>query len=630
MPNSAGQNDHRKTVGEWLSHPYTWRIPVYQRHYAWDPDDKSGPTRLFWEILAEQALKRLQGREIAPHYFGAILVENKTGNLPSIYQYDVVDGQQRLTTINVAMFAIIGIASQLQYRSEVQSNLAKYIYNDFSSAPPSQQKLVPTNFDKTQFGNLLSRAFDVSQPYRDDSNQARKSKVVHACHFFTEEFNQFINKNSPTDEMAGINALIDSIIHGFELVLIELRETDEAQKVFESLNNTATLLTTFDLIRNDIFYRADKERPELDVELFQSSTWQQFEEPFWGEETPWKRSDKDKHIEAYVPRMLMAKTNKLVALNRNDTFKAYKDFAKDEAKSGLGVRDEITTISEHVEIYKYLVGKITQNPVAADFSFGCFAFNVWENMDWYPVIFTIATCDAPIAEKQNMIHLLESHIIRRSVCSLTNSAYNKQAPVVCAALGNKPSYAKLKDFLKGADESSSTRKFPSNEDILTACTNERFYRNTLQRYIFDRIVEHTTTGLNERRDTSGLNIDHIMPQAWRGKAGWQQVAKQFNEGEIDHKIHTIGNLTPMSKERNSKKSNRAWIDSMGFNPVGSELSQDEQKKYARYWLQECDLKLTRELAKKDEWDLDAIDARSRKLSGLICEIWPENIVGDVG
>ena len=56
-----------------------------------------------------------------------------------------------------------------------------------------------------------------------------------------------------------IDALIDTITNGFDLVLIQLKQTDEAQKVFESLNNTARPLTTFDLIRNNIFYRADKE-----------------------------------------------------------------------------------------------------------------------------------------------------------------------------------------------------------------------------------------------------------------------------------------------------------------------------------------------------------------------------------
>ena len=246
-------NDHRKTVGEWLSMPREWRIPVYQRHYAWSPEETFGPTQLFWEIVEEQVSKRLKKKTVDPHYFGAILVEDKSDVREGIQKYDVVDGQQRLTTINVAMFALIGVAGQFDYRTEVQNKLASYIFNG-SSPKNRQQKLVPTNFDQTQFGNLLSFAYDKSRPeYQDDSEQAKKSKVVQACNFFSEEFKEFIDRESSTDATVTIDALIDTISHGFDLVLIQLKQTDEAQKVFESLNNTARPLTTFDLIRNNIF-----------------------------------------------------------------------------------------------------------------------------------------------------------------------------------------------------------------------------------------------------------------------------------------------------------------------------------------------------------------------------------------
>lgn len=607
MPTSENQNGHRKTVGQWLLKPYEWRIPVYQRHYAWSPLEEFGPTQLFWEIVEEQADKRLSKKKVDPHYFGAILVKNKTVDLESTQKYDVVDGQQRLTTINVAIFSIIGIASQLGYREEVQGSLAKYIFNDPSQDSQKQPKLVPTNFDRTQFGNLRSGAFDVSQVYKDDSEQAKKSKVVEACHFFSESFKTFVDKN-PTNEMAAINALIDTIVDGFELVLIALNKTDEAQKVFESLNNTARPLTTFDLIRNDIFYRADKALPGSDERLFNSPEWQQFENVFW-EETP-GRSDKTTHVEAYISRMLMTKRKQVLLLNRNAIFKEYKSFAKDESKKGLGVSDEIKTISEYVNIYKYLVGTSTQNPLMPDFKFGYFMFKICKSMDFYPAIFTISNCDTSAAEKQRMIYLLESYVIRRTICKLPSADYNKQAPRICEALGNEPNYEKLHAFLNGS-HASETREFPSDQRVLSACLNSNFYtKNKLKKYIFDSIVDHTTDEkYDEKRDTRGLTIDHIMPQKWRDKDEWIKMRNGFEDEDIEIKIHTIGNLTPMSMGLNSAKSNHGWDGPKG----------------AKAHLAKCDLKMTRMLADKDKWDIDDINERNKDLAGMLCKIWLSDI-----
>lgn len=602
-------NDHRKTIGEWLSKPYEWRIPVYQRHYAWNPEDEFGPIHLFWKIVKDQATVRLDKKKVPPHYFGAILVESKPVVLQSTQKYDVVDGQQRLTTINVAMFAIIGIASQLGHKEEVQNLLAKYIFNDPLPTARKQPKLMPTNFDEAQFRNLLSTAFDVSPSHKDDSEQSQKSKVVQVCNFFKEEFKEFVKKKRSTDEdeMDVINALIDTMVLGFDLVLIQLEKTDEAQKVFESLNNTAKPLTTFDLIRNDIFYRADKEERGLDVELFHSPGWQQFEGTFW-EETP-GRSNKNSHVESYIARMLMAKKKRSLLLNRDAIFMEYKKFAEDEENKGLGVRAEIETLSEYRDTYKYLVGKEKTNPLGADFKFDYFMYAICKNMYFYPAIFTIANCDASVVEKQRMVSLLESYIIRRYICGLTSENYNIQGARICEALGAKPSYAKLDEFLKGAPD-SATRTFPINNEVTHACQNHNFYKHKIKQYIFDRIVDYSTDdNYDEKRDTQKLTIDHIVPQGWREKNGWKTALKEFKEDVIDIKINTIGNLTLMSRGLNSAKSNRGWDDANG----------------AKDHLKECDLKMTRKLADKNKWDIDDINERNEELAGIICKIWLQDI-----
>lgn len=617
--NSVNPSDHRRSVRQWLSQKYEWRIPVYQRHYAWNPHTDFGPTQLFWETVEEQAKHRLRNLKIDPHYFGAIIIENKTEDLASVHKYDVVDGQQRLTTLSLALFAIIGIVSQFSSREKIQDNLAPLIFNDSARGERKFPKLIPTNFDRTQFRNILSFSYDASAPKNQDhSKQAKESKVWQAFKFLGDQFEQFIAGNAISDDkMRAVNALVETILDGFELVLIPLKKTDKAQKVFESLNNTATPLTTFDLIRNNIFYRAVQPPlgyPSNDEKLFESDVWRQFEDPFW-EKPAGQRADSNTHIEMYVALMLMAKTCKFQLLNRNSIFKEYKKFAYGLEELGENVDSELETISVYVDVYKYLVGKTDEKPQGAEIDFGYFRHVKSNNrnahpvkMDFYPVIFAIATCDAPVDEKQRMVLLLESHIIRRHVCHLTEAAYNRQAPEICKALGDSPTYDKLAKFLKYSQD-SETREFPEMEKVSSACVRENFYKRPLKAYIFNRIAWYTTTERNETRSIQGLTIDHIMPQAWRDREGWNRVVQVDSPEDVDTKIQTIGNLTPISKGSNTAKSNKDW----------------EQ---ARKIVKQCDLKLTRELADKEQWNLREIDARSRELAKIICKIWRADIPED--
>lgn len=610
MTNST-PNEHRKSVRQWLSRQIEWKIPVYQRHYAWDAEEDFGAPQLFWNVVEEQAMARIESGKPAPHYFGAILVDDKTSDSDrgksAIEHYDVVDGQQRLTTLSVAMFALIGIARKYDHAESIKKDLAEYV---FVIPDQKRAKLKPTNFDRDKYNTLLRAAYRTDLPSEwNIRDQYDKSKVVYATDYFYKQFRQFINRNSAEDAPIALNALRDALLDGFEFVLIKLADTDKAQKVFESMNTTGKLLGTFDIIRNDVFERAAEEQPGLDEQLFESDNWQQFEKPFW-EEHPGKRDDGPTHIEAYIARMLMAKERRYVLLNRNSIVKAYKD------KYAVGaymsdVEKELADISSHVKIYKHLVNApASKNPLGEDFDFGYFMLSECKNLDFAPVIFAIADSKASTEEKQRMLYLLESYVVRRALCGLSDSNYNKQAPSICKALGPKPAYEKLHEYLTASDENTSV--FPTDERVTDGCVNEPIYKSSQKKYlkyIFDRLAYNLSSAQDEKRDISGLTIDHIIPQSWADTL-WKGYLnrKGFKDDVVESKLHTIGNLAPMSRGRNAKKSNSAWTGADG----------------AQKALDECDLKTTSALAKNKKWDIDNVTARSKTLAKEICKIWAYN------
>lgn len=612
----TNSQDHRKSVRDWLSMDTQWKIPVYQRHYAWDAKEDFGAPQLFFETVKSQATARLKKQRPTPHYFGAILVDEKKSDAAH-KNYDVVDGQQRLTTLSVAMFALIGAAKKFGSVTEIKQELEKYVF-----LPPShgeskvaRTKVRPTNFDRDKFVELLKYAYrdSVSEQW-EVRDQFEKSKVVLATMFFFEQFVDFIKTNCDGNEQDGINALRDAILDGFEFVLIELTDYDKAQKVFETMNTTGKPLTTFDIIRNSVFERAAEEEAGLDENLFGSQKWQALEDPFW-EGNPGIREDSSTHIEMYIARMLMAKEGRYINLNRNSIVKAYKG---KYGESGMmaDVEKEIAEISTYVPIYKYLVGCLgSKNPVNDNFAFGWFMHSQCKNLDMASAIFVIIDGKQSAQEKQRMIRLLESYVVRRAVCGWTGANYNKQAPTICKdGLGKNPTYDKLHDYLHSL--SGTAVVFPKNSDVEEGCVSHPIFKSKQKKYlnyIFNALVLKLADPRDEVTSIGKLTADHIIPQGWK-ETTWQKYLndKKFSDDVVDSRLHTIGNLTPMSGKRNASKSNNPWV---GENGNG-----------AKDHLRHCNLTMTKNIGEKNtEWDIDDVTARSKDIAKTIFDVWPDDI-----
>ncbi|MDD9800569.1 MAG: DUF262 domain-containing HNH endonuclease family protein [Gammaproteobacteria bacterium] len=608
-PASNAKDDHRNTVGEWLKRQVVWRIPVYQRHYAWDSEIESGPVHLFWETVKEQTVARLNGQELSQHYLGAVLVDDKTerGATDDIKRWDVVDGQQRLTTIQIALLALIRVAAdEYSCGDQIKEDLVEFVFSDKAHNLP---RLVPTNFDKQQFEKVLFDVYDVlpdvgsPQVSRENAN---KSKIVSTFEFFKGVYKSLVEGYS-RNEIDVILEIKKSLLYGFDIVLIALRETDEAQKIFESLNNYAKPLTTFDLIRNNLFDRAAKCHPGMDVKLFWSPDWQQIEKPYWEGKADDRKTGGSTHIEAYIARMMVAKMRKEIRFNRNDIFRTYKEFHKEFSS----IDEEIKGLVDYVDIYRYLDGDTKKNPVDTDVDFGVFRYEIWKARDFYPVTFLIAGSSASALQKQRMIRLLECYVIRRGVCRLSYGHYNLHAITICKELGDNPNYETLSKVLKTATK--NTTVFPDDERVKADCPSAKFYPSPFQRYVFDRIEESMHDKKTERTKLSDLTIDHILPKKWDGNEKWKSIVlgTNANHSEVDvmvvnSHIDTIGNLTLMSGPNNSAKSNR---------PL------DEVKEL----LGETTVKLNRQLAEEESWGPEKIHARSKWLAEKICEIWPYDI-----
>jgi uncharacterized protein with ParB-like and HNH nuclease domain len=269
-------------VGSILQQRQRFEVPVYQRHYAWG-DERLEP---FWEDVRAKADERLDGkpRRFA-HYMGALLVmpegSYQVGRVPT---FNVVDGQQRLSTFQLFLAAVRDLALEWQLE-DMAAELKIHLLNGdeklMKDAVNERYKLQPTKFDRKLFRDLINLRMDeLRERYADhfyQNGNLRKGGTplpLWAWGFFRTRAAAYAGEDGGDITLAAarLGELWKTLLSEFRLVVITLDEGDDAQVIFETLNSRGEPLLAMDLVRNDVFHRAAALNEDTE-ELFETK-WQ--------------------------------------------------------------------------------------------------------------------------------------------------------------------------------------------------------------------------------------------------------------------------------------------------------------------------------------------------------------------
>jgi hypothetical protein len=401
-------------------------IPVFQRHYVWD---REAQWEALWEDVLSQTRVRLQGQIPKAHFCGAIVVDQKKQQaVNEIPKYQVIDGQQRLTTFQIILASIRDVCS-VKELSKQQRRIIPYLVNqNFSeqSDPEAEQyKLRPARFDAEAFTDVVSFGGrdKIAQKYVARSRErTAPPRVVGAYLFF---YDQVMRSITQREEVFGSETyepeeILDAVIEGFtsffRSVVIILENSDDAQIIFETLNSRGTPLLASDLMRNYIFLRAEQNNEGVD--RLYNSYWLQFEDTFWSIEQKQARITKPR-LEVLMWNVLTSKAASEVQLNK--IYQEYLSWIGQNAHS-LSVEQELKDLTKLAAIYRVLVDAPSGSLLG---NFARF-LRVFDVTTVFPMLIAAWT-EGPDSEgeRRQILADLESFIIRRLVCGRDTRHYSR-------------------------------------------------------------------------------------------------------------------------------------------------------------------------------------------------------------
>lgn len=539
-------------------------IPVYQRNYTWNAEKE-----------VKQYLNDLEGvlkGNYRNHFMGIIIYLEKAIDFSS-REFSVIDGQQRLTTTFLIIYAVKQLLAKSNDMVRVEQLEGQYLTNPYHT-DRIKYKLKPLVSDDDVYRCIVEGRIN-------DITDLSPNVLKNYC-YICSYLNNLLLKGYDA------NAILMALDKLY-VVCVPISEEDNAQKIFESINATGVKLTAADLIRNFLLMDLKSDIQEDYYEKY----WKKLEENV---------SQDSKILEQFFRMYLAIKTYSLVPKTN-----IYREFVKWIDEQSIGIKALFEDLLEYAKIFHTLINepisKLDKQLIDSVTDFRKINSDIPMAivMEFY-CLYRKGLID--VMKMNQLLVSVNTYMIRRSLCDMNSQNISKLFPAVLKKVLDKcdGEYRNIVKLLNqemvGNNAATSGSYMPTDKQMMELLYRANVYKRPALRIVLDRLELHQNSA---PVDLSALSVEHLMPQT----ATEEWLEELDTDVEIyQENLHRLGNLTLATKPDNSKMGNLKW-------EYKNEILKDT-----------AHLTLNMEIIPIEKWNLDRIDERTKVLIERICSIYP--------
>lgn len=556
-------NTSNQTWRQLFGNGLRYRIPPFQRDYSWTQDQ--------WDDLWQDSVATLSPGEPA-HYMGYFVLQTRDNR-----SFDVIDGQQRLTTLTLLALAVLRALQDLVEsgvdpdgnRRRIEQLRSTYIgYLDPVTLVP-QSKLGLNNRNDRFFQNYLVPLRKLPQRGLTASERLLRQG-------FEWLLRQVNERLGPARDGAALASLLDAVSDRLFFTVITVTDELNAFTVFETLNSRGVRLSPTDLLKNYLFSVVHRESPHpTEIDALERR-WEAMVGRLGGETfTDFLRAHwNSRH--RFVREGDLFKTMRASTPDKAAVFTLLRGMEEDlDTYAALPAPEDPLWEGEqrrHIrELRMFSVRQPWPLLMAAHRAFDADGFTALLRACSvisfrYNVIGGLATND------QERIYNTIAQGIARGEVARAGDAIRALAPIY---IGDAAFRAAFEDKVLRT----------------TAARNKQVVRYVLFQ------IEAQVSGAQHDPDSAASSLEHVLPE--NPGAFWPQVT----DAQADACVYRLGNLTLLETGPNRLMGNRTFVE--------------KRAGYA-----DSAFEITRRIAAENEaWTVDRIAARQRWMAAQATSVW---------
>lgn len=583
-------------------------IPKYQREYTWGRKEIS---MLFNDILENDN----------GYFLGSIIcVDQSIGGMQTDVHLQLIDGQQRLTSLSLLLLAIYSKLKTLKNDFlENQEDKFRKLKEELVLYDEEISHYVPRLTLQIQAKNKVSYNYLLKENDLLDTDQERnkKGKIYNAFKIFLELIEEYIEEKKKIDINLQIHVelfkLLDKI-NSAVIVAIEVENNKDAYMLFESLNNRGIPLSAIDLIKNILLYNSEK-----DIEKEPNATEESYNK--------WKNilnslGEEYSVRERFFRQYYNTYREELNAPYQVPDVKYYFGYLATKSTildiyekliNKIGYKTFLDNMEKEAKLYSVIIGNASDEDKIDKLEIPLLNLSRIQGAPSYILLLYLFskrnTLQITIEDIKDVVDYLIKFFVRRNITDFPNtrnltqifmdtisSVFNKQSTGVINEIKNILRKKSSTDELFKEKLNGPLYEINPEATRFMLCYYEEKYNTTREHY----------TDLWKRDDKSKYiwTIEHIFPEGKNIPQYWIDMIadgnKELANKYLDEYVHTIGNLTIT-----------------GYNQSLRNFDFDKKKnrtdKDGRYIGYKNGLKLNEDVVNENAWTIDKIKNRTNKL-----------------
>jgi uncharacterized protein with ParB-like and HNH nuclease domain len=559
-----------------LSTDAVFAIPYFQRPYKWKPE------RL--QQLERDILQLIDGTT-DNHFLGAIIIHGRPTNPSEPDVYEVIDGQQRITTIFIYLCAIVRTLCKQGEYDEAAGLFLKYIVINRQTSLISNARLQSSKDDRKQLNRVvqdLTNDDDFSSKLPSFKFKPLPSVGSEAGRLWSNyrAALRFLSNQTKLESIERLRQIYVALLEQISVVQIDVFDPVNGPKIFDSLNSRQEPMTTGDLVRNEIFSRVADLHPD-EVESLDQQFWQPFYEKF-------KTSNKSLFDDYFFPFGLIKNPN----LKKSDVYSHLRQEWIKEKDPSVIIKDLASYQDAFLDLENRTNNQNHGKKIASAFA----RISAITPSSTYPFLMQLSNgLKSQTVSEQNgleILNLLESFLVRRAVCGHEPTGLHAVFKRLWEECAGNPDAAKV----TGGIRKHKTVVWPTTDDVRNCVSERPLYGSSITNFV---LVEWNKS-LGGDQPTVVPWIEHVLPES--PSEGWKS---DFTEEQHKTWKDRLANLLPLTQ------------------PMNQELGNAAYKVKRKVYLEDSMFKGAREFAKENEfWTPKEFHARSAKLAEWVIERWP--------